>query len=238
MKTGINYILVLAMLLASLSTQGQDVLTANDLNFGLANYNTALIADSDAPYNLSFGSSLGSGIQNTGKINFLAYGVVDKYGIGLGVKVNTKFYGFFKSNTGEFLYAKKLKLNNQHALYGGLSIGLHQVALNTGMLNDYVNGEDPFLMENAFPERRFTAGFGLAYVMKDALKLGFSLPSIVKTKNEFHPSYVGNASYRFPVSSELNITPAAIPVGHCANALQVYNISMIGISCFMMLAFF
>lgn len=206
-----NYIFIIAMF-CSLTVQGQDVLIANQLNFDLANYNTAALADSDAPYNLTFSSSLGNGFQNTGKFNFLAYGVVEKFGIGLGVKVNTRIYGFFKSNTGEILYAKKIKLKDGHALYGGLSMGLHQFSLNRNILNEYVNQEDPLLMANEL-EMRFTAGFGIVYMIKDRLKIGFSSPSMIKTKNEFYPSYVGNASYRFSIASELNLTAAAMVYG-------------------------
>lgn len=201
MKNSIQYICLMALFFFGASLNAQDALTVNDLNFHKAGYNSAFII-SDTPVNVSLTTSLGSGVQNTRRLNFLAYGNIKKWGLGIGARVNSKFYGLYNVNTFELLYAKELKINDHSSFYGGLNFGVHYAGLNKNKLNNYVDFEDPFIANNELPQYRFMVGLGFGYTRHDRLKVGFSLPSLKKTNNDFYPLFVLNTSYRFDIQME------------------------------------
>lgn len=221
MKNLIQYICLMALCLFGYSLNAQDALTVNDLNFGKAGYNSAFII-SDSPINISLTTSLGPAVQDTRRLNFLAYGNLKKLGIGVGARVNSKFYGLYIVNTAELLYAKKLKINDQSSFYGGLNFGVHFVDLNENELNQHVDFEDPFILNHELPQYRFMFGLGLGYTLRDQLKVGFSLPSLMKTNNDFYPLFVLNTSYKFDIftdsdlhmaGSELSLEPEILLYG-------------------------
>lgn len=196
MKNSIQYICLLSLFLLGYSLNAQDALTVNDLNFNKASFNSAFII-SDAPVNVSLTTSLGPGVQNTRRLNFLAYGNIKKLGIGIGARVNSKFYGLYNVNTAELLYAKELKVNDHSNFYAGLNFGVHFADLNENELNQHVDYEDPFILNNELPQYRFMFGLGFGYTRHDRLKVGFSLPTLMKTNNDFYPLFVLNTSYKF-----------------------------------------
>lgn len=218
MKT-YNLLIVLSLLLVCNNLQSQDALTMQDLNFDPASYNSAFIAQAPKMLNASLTTSLGNGVQNTSKVNFLAYANIQKYGFGVGLKLNSKFFGLFETNTAEFLYSKTLKINNDHNLYAGMNIGMHFSGLDQTQFTSYVNLEDPFITENALPQYRLTTGVGLGYTFKDKIIAGFSMPSFLKNKNEFFPAYVFNSSYRHKLPSEISLIPQVLLSGTEVSAM-------------------
>ena len=214
MKKVIISIIVFTLVCVGFSL-AQDALTMHDLNHDAAAYNSAFIAEVGNPLNAMVTTSLGGNVQNTSKVNLLAYANFEKPGFGVGLKLNSKFYGLFNTNTIEFLYAKRLQVNTDQAIYLGLNFGMHTSALDMGRLNVYVNFEDPFLMENELPQQRLTAGLGMVYTYKNNTKFGLSLPSFVKNKNDFFPVYVMNLSHEIqPVMAvDYKITPLVMVYG-------------------------
>ncbi len=208
-----SIILLVSIFIVQQLAYGQDALTMHDLNFDRSSYNAAFIAAVPTPLNASITSSLGRGLQNTSKVNFLAYANIEKYGFGVGLKLNSKFYGLFKTNTAEFMYAKALKINEHHNMFVGINFGMHFSSLDMDQFTDYVNLEDPFIMNNELPQYRLTTGLGIGYTFKDKWKAGFSMPALVKNKNDFFPVYVMNVSYRDESLSALSITPQLLMYG-------------------------
>ena len=198
-KSTLYIYLMVLFFLGNAPLFAQDALTINDLNFGKAGYNTAFIID-DSPMTVSLTTSLGPEVQNTRRLNFLAYGNLKKLGIGIGARVNSKFYGLYNVNTAELLYAKHIKVNDHSNFYGGLNFGVHFADLNENQLNTYVDFEDPFIANNELPQYRFMFGVGFGYTRHDRLKIGLSIPTLMKTNNDFYPLFVFNTSYRFDIA--------------------------------------
>ncbi len=212
MKTSI-IIILLSFLAFATNTFGQDALSMNDLNYNSVGYNSSFIAAATSQLNASFTTSLGNGIQNTSKVNLLAYANVEKYKFGVGLKLNSKFFGLFKTNTAEVLYAKELKINEDHKLFLGFNIGMHFSSLAMNKLTDFVDFDDPFLLENNFPQYRLTSGIGVGYTFKNKIKAGISIPVLVKNNNDFSPVYIINTSYRFQATQSLSLTPEVLAYG-------------------------
>ena len=47
----------------------------------------------------------------------------------------------------------------------------------------------------------FMAGVGISYVWNNDLKIGFSMPELFKTENEFYPTFFANVSYKYDLAS-------------------------------------
>ncbi len=212
MKKSIIIILISSLVFCSKGF-GQDALLMNDLNYNSVGYNSSFIAAATSKLNASFTTSIGNGIQNTSKVNFLAYANIEKYKFGVGLKLNSKFFGLFKTNTAEILYAKELKIDNDHKLFLGFNIGMHFSSLAMNKLTDQVNFDDPFLIANELPQYRLTAGLGVGYTFKNKFKAGFSIPALVKNNNDFSPVYIFNTSYRHQASQVLSLTPEVLAYG-------------------------
>ncbi|GAB5550526.1 MAG: hypothetical protein Sapg2KO_01170 [Saprospiraceae bacterium] len=195
----------------------QDLQIINDLYyFDHASYNTAFIVDHDSgPKQLRLGltSSLGGGVQDTKRFHLLAYDYFSKLELGVGLKVNTAFYGLFNYTTAETMYAKDFSINESHRFSLGLNFGLNYIGINRGVLNEYVQSGDPFLLENDFPEYRFTAGVGAAYQFNEVLHIGFAIPSLMKTNHDFRLSFVANAGYKFKLNDVFDIEPELVLYG-------------------------
>ena len=137
MKKSIIIILISSLIFCSKGF-GQDALLMNDLNYNSVGYNSSFIAAATSKLNASFTTSIGNGIQNTSKVNFLAYANIEKYKFGVGLKLNSKFFGLFKTNTAEVLYAKELKIDEDHKLFLGFNIGMHFSSLAMNKLTNQV----------------------------------------------------------------------------------------------------
>jgi type IX secretion system PorP/SprF family membrane protein len=212
MKKSIIIILISSIIFCSKGF-GQDALLMNDLNYNSVGYNSSFIAAATSKLNASFTTSIGNGIQNTSKVNFLAYANIEKYKFGVGLKLNSKFFGLFKTNTAEVLYAKELKIDEDHKLFLGFNIGMHFSSLAMNKLTNQVNFDDPFLIANELPQYRLTAGLGVGYTFKNKIKAGFSIPVLVKNNNDFSPVYIFNTSYRHQATQVLSLTPEVLAYG-------------------------
>ena len=214
MKTSIKHIAFAALAIgAGYSAASQDALLMQNTHFAEFGYNTAYIADEAANFTVSLTNVSGGGIQNTGQINFQAFCALEKAGMALGTRVESKYFGLFRTSTVQLDAAKKVRLNASSHLFAGIDVGMQFNSLRTCELNPYVDREDPMLVDDAFPQYRFILGFGLGYNRLDKLKAGFSMPSFTRTESDFSPVYIANVSYRITAKEILGIRPEILVFG-------------------------
>lgn len=214
MKNNRNkYLLSILLLAAGLTAKSQDALLMQNINFGETGYNTAFIAEKDVQLSISLTNSTGGGIQNMGQMNFLGYTCLEQAGIALGLQVNSKYYGLFRTTTVELQTAKRVWLNENSHLYAGIDIGMQFNSLRTSELNAYVDRQDPMLADNTFPQYRFAFGFGIGYKYRDKLKAGISMPSFAMTESTFAPLYIANLSYQINASEIFGLRPEVLLFG-------------------------
>lgn len=195
------------------SALAQDDLSINTLNFSPANYNVAFIVD-DIPTTVSLTTSLGSGTQSTRLMNLQFHGNMNWLDVSIGGRLNTKLFGLYRINTIEMLYAKELKLNEKNSFFAGVNFGLHFINLNQRQLNNYVNLDDPFIVDGELPQYRFTYGLGIGYVRNNRLKIGLTIPSLIKTQNDFYEHFIINAAYKFDVGEkDISLEPEVLLFG-------------------------
>lgn len=222
-------IIIISLSLIHIHAQAQDALTMQDLNFDKAAYNSAFIVQNTERFNASLTSSIGGGLQKTNQLNFMGYANVEESNFGVGLKVNSKSFGLFKTTTAELLYAKPLQINDQHSFYAGLNVGMHFAGIEMSRLTGSVDMTDPFLMENEFPQTRLTAGVGLAYTFENKLTIGVSSPSLLRSNSEFAPAYVANASYRYEsIMAGISLTPQVMVYGSSSSPLTYEGSLMFG----------
>jgi type IX secretion system PorP/SprF family membrane protein len=209
--TYLYYILLFTGL--GVQVQAQDALTMQDINFNRINYNSAYFAEKSEMFGASLTSTSGGGIQNTGQVNFLAYSTLQSADLAIGIRMNSKYFGYLRTSNFELNTAKKLQLTNNSILMASIGIGLQLTSLRTGQFNEYVDQLDPIFENSEFPQYRFTFSFALAYVWNEKLKLGISLPNFAKTESKFNLSYVFNSSYEFEATDDLKFTPEILVFG-------------------------
>lgn len=200
--------------------QAQDALTMQDINFSTVNYNTAFTAEVPEKFGASLTNTSGGGIQNTGQINFLAYTQLSDAKLALGTRINSKYFGLYRTSDVQLTAAKRIQLNSQSAIMAGINVGMQFTAIRNGQLNQYVDQMDPALANDEFPQYRFIVGLGLGYVWKETLRLGLSLPSFGKTESDFNPVYVFNGSYALSASEEIDLLPEVLLFGAGAAPIQ------------------
>ena len=221
----LNYIFIIIFAGLNYQANSQGLPTTSDLYFNRANINTAFIMQDDPSLNLSLTSSLGGGVQDTRRLNFLAYSNYNKLEIGVGLKVNTAFYGLLNVTTIETLYAKDFSINQKDRFYIGINFGLHNVSFNTNHLNNYVQRPDPLVDDNSF-QLRFTAGLGIGYEIKNVIQAGISIPSLIKNKNDFQPDFIGHVMYKGKIHPDYTLEPELLVYGNQANLTGELNASV------------
>lgn len=209
-KIALSALAIMAMINTAKS---QDALTINNTNFHESCFNTAYIAEKEEPLAASLTNTTGGGIQNTGQINFLAYSQLSKAGLSMGTRVNSKYFGLFRTSTVEIIAAKKIAINSSSALSAGFGMGMQFTSIRTGELNNYVDLQDPMLANDAFPQYRFVFGFGLGYTWRNKFKAGISMPSLARTESKFYPIYIANSSYLIQVSDDFGVEPQLLLFG-------------------------
>lgn len=194
----------------------QELQRMYDIYFQASQYNPAFIVDqnNEKPVYLAMSTSLGGGVQDIRRVNFLASTKHKKLDISLGLRANTAFYGIFNNTVIETIYGQEFVLKPNYRIQAGINVGVNYTGLDRSRLNEYVNNEDPFLLDNEFPVYRFTAGIGLAYLMQDKLEVGLSIPSLMKTKNDFRPDFILNAKYRTNLGEYFLIEPEVLFYGY------------------------
>lgn len=209
-----KYLFITVVGFASLSgIHAQDALTMQDINFDHVGYNTAFISHRDEPVAVYLTNTTGGGIQEAGQINFVGYGQVKKSGLALGARVNSKYFGLFRTSVVEVLTAKKIPLNGESFLMAGLGVGMQFSSLRTGELNSHVDRMDPMLVNGAFPQYRFVFGFGLGYSWRNKLHAGISMPTIARTESVFYPIYIANVSYNIVGGADFALEPEMLLFG-------------------------
>lgn len=212
-KITLRFSILVFIVLFGLSAKAQDALIMQNINFSEFGYNTAFIANEDATITAALTNMTGGGIQNTGQINFQVFTPLERSGLGIGAKVDSKYYGLFRTSTTQFEVAKKVRINTNSYLFAGFSLGMQFNSLRTSELNEFINRADPMLTDNTFPQYRFIFGLGLGYTLGDKLKAGISLPSFARTESEFDPVYLANVSYRIEAGEKIGIRPEALLYG-------------------------
>lgn len=200
------------IILLSISTlKAQNALTNNDINFKPAAYNTSYIVSDSNKLVLNVSTSLGDNVQETSRLHFLVYGNFTKLGLGIGAKVNSQFKDFYRTTMSEILISKKVSIVKGHDLNFGLNMGVHFSGVNKNYFNNYVDQTDVNIvsLKNKF---RFMAGAGLSYAWSKGLKIGFSMPELIKTENRFYPTIFADASFKqsFLQSKKLYVEPAML----------------------------
>lgn len=214
MKNNIQAILAAAFSLVIYNTSfAQDGLSMNDLNFNAYQYNSAFMAAGRSPLTTSLSTTNGGGIQNTGQLNFVAFSQMKMSDLAVGMKVNSKYFGLFRTSMLDFHVAKGIRITDKSRVMVGIGMGMQFSALRTGELNGSVDQRDPFVVNNAFPQYRFIAGLGVAYAYDERLKVGFSMPNFVKSESEFEPVNVANASYLFQINETFGVEPQVLAFG-------------------------
>ncbi len=191
----------------------QDALTMQDINFDRINYNTAFTIEKTETVGASLTNTTSGGIQNTGQINFLAYSQLKSAGLALGLRVNSKYFGFLRTTQFELNTAKRVQLNSNSAFMAALGVGMQFSALRKGEVNEYADQMDPILLNGEFPQYRFTFSFGLGYVWKKKLRLGLSMPAFAKTESDLNPVYIFNGSYEVEASEDIRVLPEILAFG-------------------------
>lgn len=206
-----KYILIICIVASISFLNAQNTLTNNDISFNKISYNTSYIGADTSSLVLDFRTSLSYNEQETNRLNVLVYGSIKKIGLGLGVKVNNRFKDFYRVTSGEFLINKRIKIKENHFFNFGLNMGLHYTGVNTNYFNNYVDVNDAEILslENKY---RFMAGAGFSYIWEKGLKLGFSMPELVKTESGFYPVFFANVSYgqKLLQSKKLILEPAVL----------------------------
>lgn len=187
-----------------------------DIYFQQSQYNSAFIVDQnrEKPVFVAMSTALSGGEQDIRRVNFLASTRHEKLDISLGLRANTAFYGIFNNTVIETIYGQEFVLKPKYRIHAGIHVGVNYMGLDRSKLNEYVNFEDPFLLENEFPVYRFTAGIGLAYLMEDKLEVGFSIPSLLKTKSDFRPDFILSGRYKTDIGDYFRIEPELLFYGY------------------------
>lgn len=226
----LQHICIAFALLFTGGLSAQDALTMQDINFATVNYNTAFFAEKAERFSASLTNTSGGGIQNTGQVNFLAYTQLSNAHMALGARVNSKYFGLYRTTTAELSSAKRIQLNSKSSLMAGINVGMQFTALRSGELNEYVDQLDPILVNDDFPQYRFVFGLGLGYVWNEKLRAGISLPSFGKTESDFNATYIANVSYDIKAGEKMDVSPEVLfygadvsPFQAEINAKAVYN---------------
>ncbi|MCB0539656.1 MAG: type IX secretion system membrane protein PorP/SprF [Bacteroidetes bacterium] len=189
----------------------QQTLTDNDINFKRVSYNTSLIHSDSSQLMLNFTTSLGGDVQETSRMHFMAYGNIKKVGIGIGAKVNSRFKDIYKTTSAEILLSKNIKFKEKNDFNFGLNFGVLYNSISDKYFNEYVELEDVTISQQE-NKVRFIGGFGVSYIWNNSLEFGFSMPELVKSNNEFYPTFFGNVAYkqRFGEQKALYIEPTLL----------------------------
>lgn len=190
--------------------KAQNPLTNSDINFQEVNYNSSYVVADSNELVLGATTSLSNNEQETNRLNFIVYGNLKKIGLGIGAKVNSRFRNFYKTVSAEVFLAKTIQISEKSDFNLGINFGLNSNGINESYFNNYVDLGDEEIIQYQ-NKIRFMAGAGISYVWNKSLKIGFSMPELVKTENEFYPTMFGNASYKhFLGKSNVFIEPAAL----------------------------
>jgi hypothetical protein len=190
------YLLLICFLSFQYFVNAQTTLTDNDINFKKASYNSSMIVADSNSLVLNLSTSLSNNLQETSRMHFLAYGNLEKLGLGLGVKINSRFKDYYKTTSAELLIAKKLTFRELNHLNFGLNFGIDYMGLNDNYFNGFVDQSDVYITNNPNQNMRFLAGFGASYIWNNALQVGFSMPELIKTENSFYPTMFSNVAYK------------------------------------------
>lgn len=216
MKNFTAYIFTISCLFLVQQTSAQELQRMYDIYFQPSQYNSAYIVDqnNDKPVYIAMSTSLSGGVQDMRRVNFLATTKHKKLDINLGLRANTSFYGIFNNTIVETIYGQEFKVTPEYRIHAGVHVGVNYIGMDQSKLNNHVNYEDPFLLDNNFPIYRLTAGIGIAYLMKDKFEFGASIPSLIKTRNDFRPDFIINGKYKTDLGQYFRIEPEVLLYGY------------------------
>ena len=136
--------------------------------------------------------------------------------IGVGGYVSMEKMSFISHLSGEGSFSYKLKISDDHKVYAGLSLGFNQTSidLSSVMADDYT---DNLLLGANTKGMLFNAKFGLTYVFKKNLSIGFSFPQLLENQLVIENSDNGvydfarhwnfYTSYQFKLDEKIDFAP-------------------------------
>ncbi|MBL7885010.1 MAG: PorP/SprF family type IX secretion system membrane protein [Bacteroidia bacterium] len=159
-----------------------------------------------------------SGIAGSPQTTYLTIdGPIEAKNIGLGLKMYSDVTDI-TSRTGAFAnYSYKLKINDENNLFIGLAAGVlnNRIDFTKAQVRDT---DDPLLFNTVQNKTVFSADFGLAYIWKEKLELGFAMPQFIGNKIKYKDqngdatyyklarTYQGTVKYTFTVNEEKGMT--------------------------------
>lgn len=161
--------------------------------------------------------------------------------VGLGLSLYQDNAGQFNSTGGQMAYRYGLKLNDEHHLNFGLSLGFLDNRIDFNKLLPK-HKEDPVLLSQYQNGTGFDATFGLSYNY-DKLTVGFAVPQVLANQIVYDNitnisdieygmvrHYIGTVRYDFEINDMLTFEPIAMvratpgaPVQYDVNAMFNYD---------------
>jgi len=193
MKNTYKIAMLLLMVTAKLNAQERSNVYTNLLHpFA---YNPSL-AGSNENIQATFNTrGIAGGIEGSPRnYNFGVHSPIST-NMGLGAKFISTSVGVFQTINAEGAYSKVIKLNDNHTLRLGLSMGFTQTNIKTELLNRQVDLSDPALSSNEINHTLFTSGIGFHYKFGKKAEAGLSLPALITGDRPLNNMMIANAAW-------------------------------------------
>ncbi|MFT7611826.1 MAG: type IX secretion system PorP/SprF family membrane protein [Parvicellaceae bacterium] len=159
----------------------------------------------------------------------------------IGAYISSDRAGLLERFSASGTYVYSVKINDDHKLGFGLSLGFYQNSINYSNIRIFDQTDDLVLNGGAITGSTFNADFGIRYSFK-GLNIGISTPQIAETKINYNlindedgrfdlvRHYTANISYKFVIKEDWNVTPLVfaryangVPVSFDASAIVDYK---------------
>jgi type IX secretion system PorP/SprF family membrane protein len=122
---------------------------------------------------------------------------------GIGARVVSDKRGAFQVNKFDAVYSYQIQLDDRSDLRFGVSAGAVNRRLNPSSIDnsEFLNQNDPTLVDGFYDETNFIAGVGLVYDFEN-LQVGLSAPNLVDGSDEISDYIVGTISYNYKLNNE------------------------------------
>ncbi len=164
-------------------------------------------------------------------------GPVNGTNTGLGATFINDASGIFQRQGAYGAYSYRIKLNDEHTVVAGLSVGV----LNTRVDFNRVSAKDandPFLMHGGFSNATVDASMGATYLWKE-LQVGIAAPHIIGQRFQFRSNesnstlkpdrnFLLTAKYVFTVKEDKGMTAYPVIMLRAANGVPIqYDINAV-----------
>lgn len=110
-------------------------------------------------------------------------------------------------------FSYKVSLSSNQSLSAGLGVSYTQRSINNGNSftpNDYVDLQDPYLLENSDATNAVDLKVGLVYKYKE-LQVAVALPSI-ELDNQKNIGFTAYSEYAFKINEKFDLTPSILMI--------------------------